>query len=60
MSSLIFLAIAVGIFLVGAMIVWFRHRDRTTFTTSIDDFSTKMGALSPDSDAASDSEWSRR
>jgi hypothetical protein len=59
MSSLIFLAIAVGIFLIGAAIVWFRHRDRTTFTTSIDEFNSKMGALSPDSDVASESDWSR-
>ena len=47
MSSLAFLAIALGVFLVGSIVVWIRHRDRTTFTTSIDEFNSEMGALSP-------------
>ena len=51
MSSLAFLAIAAGVFLIGSLVIWFRNRDRTTFTTSIDEFSSEMGALSPDSDS---------
>jgi len=50
MSSLAFLAIALGVFLVGSIVVWIRHRDRTTFTTSIDEFNSEMGALSPDAE----------
>ena len=51
MSGLAFLAIAVGVFLFGSIILWIRNRDRTTFTTSIDEFSDNMGALSPDEDS---------
>lgn len=50
MSSLLFLAIAMGVFLVGSLILWIRHRDRSTFTTSIDEFNSNMGALSPERD----------
>lgn len=53
MSGLAFLAIAVGVFLVGSIILWIRNRDRTTFTTSIDEFNSEMGALSPDEDSDS-------
>jgi hypothetical protein len=51
MSSFVFLAIAAGVFTVGCLIVWLRHRDRTTLTTSIDEFSSEMGALSPESES---------
>ena len=53
MSSLAFLAIAAGIFLLGSLILWIRNRDRTTFSTSIDEFSSEMGALSPDEESES-------
>ena len=47
MDGLIFLAIAIGVSLVGAFLLWLRTRERRSFHSSIDDFKANMGALAP-------------
>lgn len=49
MAGLIFLFVAVGVCLVGFLVLWLRHRDRTTFTSSMDRFDAEMSALRPPS-----------
>jgi hypothetical protein len=43
----IFLFVAVGVCLVGFLVLWLRHRDRTTFTSEMDRFDAEMSALRP-------------
>lgn len=52
MSALIFLGGALAIFLLFSLIAWLRHRERDNrhFGSSIDDFQSQMGMLSPDAD----------
>ena len=45
MSNVAFLLIAVGIAVVGSLIVWFRYRKPKTFMSSINDFAREMDAL---------------
>jgi len=47
-SNLIFLALAVGISIVGSLIIWYRNRKPTTFMSSIDSFQKEMTALARD------------
>lgn len=47
MAGVIFLFVAVGVCLVGFLVIWLRHRDRTTFTSSVDRFDAEMSALRP-------------
>lgn len=47
MSGVIFLFVAVGVCVVGFLVIWLRHRDRTTFTSSVDRFDAEMSALRP-------------
>ena len=47
MASVIFLFVAVGVCLIGFLVLWLRHRDRTTFTSSMDRFRAEMSALRP-------------
>lgn len=47
MGSLAFLAIGLGVFCLGATIVWFRNRERRVPDTSIDDFQSGISALGP-------------
>jgi len=47
MSNLIFLAIALGVFLVGAIIVLAVNRARTGSSSPIDEFRNEMGAIAP-------------
>lgn len=47
MSSLVFLAIAVGVSAVGSFVVWLFSRERRSFDSSIRDFQQNMGALDP-------------
>lgn len=49
MSNVAFLFIAVGIAVVGSLIVWFRYRKPKTFMSSINDFAREMDALGRDS-----------
>lgn len=51
MSALIFLGGAVVIFLLFAIVAWFRHRERAvTFESSIERFQHEMGVLAPEDD----------
>ncbi len=47
MAGVIFLFVAVGVCVVGFLVLWLRHRDRTTFTSSMDRFDAEMSALRP-------------
>ena len=51
MAGVIFLFVAVGVCVVGFLVIWLRHRDRTTFTSSVDRFDAEMSALRPPSKA---------
>ena len=44
-GNVAFLLIAVGIAVVGSMIVWLRYRKPKTFMSSINDFAREMDAL---------------
>jgi len=48
-AGVIFLFVAVGVCLLGFLLLWLRHRDRTTFTSSMDRFDAEMSALRPPS-----------
>ena len=47
MAGVIFLFVAVGVCLLGFLVLWLRHRDRTTFTSDMDRFDAEMSALRP-------------
>jgi hypothetical protein len=47
MSSLVFLAIAVGVSVLGTCLLWLFSRERRTYDSSINDFRKNMGALAP-------------
>lgn len=47
MAGVIFLFVAVGVCVVGFLVIWLRNRDRTTFTSSVDRFDAEMSALRP-------------
>jgi len=47
MSNLIFLAIALGVFVVGGVIVVIVNRVRTGSSSPIDEFRNEMGAIAP-------------
>ena len=49
MAGVIFLFVAVGVCVVGFLVIWLRHRERTTFTSSVDRFDAEMSALRPPS-----------
>ena len=49
MAGVIFLFVAVGVCVIGFLVIWLRNRDRTTFTSSIDRFDAEMSALRPPS-----------
>jgi hypothetical protein len=46
MSAIVFLLLAVGIAVVGSVIVWLRHRQPTSVESGIDSFRREMRALS--------------
>ncbi|MCB1270004.1 MAG: hypothetical protein M9942_11010 [Microthrixaceae bacterium] len=53
MSPLVFLGAALVISVIGTLVLWVRHRDTTGPDSTIDEFRSKMKALSdePGSDA---------
>ena len=59
MAGVIFLFVAVGVCVVGFLVIWLRHRDRTTFTSSVDRFDAEMSALRPPSERRSRGRWGR-
>lgn len=48
MRNVWYLAIVVGISVVGFLILWFRNRPTSTPRSSIEQFNDKMHALSPE------------
>ena len=54
-----FLFVAVGVCVVGFLVIWLRHRDRTTFTSSVDRFDAEMSALRPPSERSGRGRWHR-
>lgn len=50
MGNAAFLLIAVGLSLLGTLLLWLRNRKPKTFETSIDDFQREMKALGARSD----------
>ena len=59
MAGVIFLFVAVGVCLIGFLALWLRHRDRTTFTSSMDRFDAEMSALRPHERAGRRRRWFR-
>lgn len=59
MAGVIFLFVAVGVCVVGFLVIWLRHRDRTTFTSSVDRFDAEMSALRPPSERSGRGRWRR-
>jgi len=47
-SNLAFLLVAVGVSVVGSIVLWLRTRKPTTVGSSIDSFAREMRALAPD------------
>ena len=56
---MIFLFVAVGVCVVGFLVIWLRHRDRTTFTSSVDRFDAEMSALRPPARTGGRGRWRR-
>jgi hypothetical protein len=52
MSALVFLAIAVGLSVLGCIVLWIRHRQPSSMESGIDAFRREMSALSPSRHAA--------
>jgi hypothetical protein len=48
MSNLIYLFIALGLSILGSVILWYRHRKPTSLEAGIDEFSRELRALAPD------------
>jgi hypothetical protein len=46
MGNLVFLLGAIALSVVGSIVLWLRHREPTSFMSSIDDFQREMTALS--------------
>ena len=59
MAGVIFLFVAVGVCLVGFLVLWLRHRDRTTFTSDMDRFHAEMSALRPPRRGGRNRYWRR-
>lgn len=47
MSGLVFLVVALGVCVIGFLYLWVRHRDRSTFMSSVDRFDKELEALRP-------------
>jgi hypothetical protein len=54
-SAIVFLLIAVGVSLVGGLILWLQHRSPNTLDSGIRAFQREMDALAPPPDDESDS-----
>lgn len=48
MSNLLYLVVAVGLSIVGSLILWFRHRKPTSMEHGIQAFNNELRALAPD------------
>ena len=48
MSNLLYLVVAVGLSIVGSLILWFRHRKPTSMESGIQAFNNELRALAPE------------
>ena len=48
MSNLVYLLIALGLSVVGCLILWYRYRKPKSLEASIDEFDRGLRALAPD------------
>lgn len=47
MSNLLYLGLAIGLSIIGSLILWYRHRKPRSIESGIEDFSRELRALSP-------------
>ena len=47
MSPIVFLVVALVVCVVGFLYLWLRHRDRSTFMSSVNRFDKELEALRP-------------
>jgi len=48
MTGLAFLLVALGLSVLGSLLLWLRHRQPTSLTSGISSFRREMQALSPE------------
>ena len=60
MSNAAFLLLALGLSVVGSLLIWLLNRKPKTFMSSIDDFSREMKALGRDTDEPQNGRRRRR
>jgi len=53
-SNLLYLVVAVGLSVVGSLILWFRHRKPTSMEHGIQAFNNELRALAPEQRARRD------
>ena len=54
MNAVVFLLIALAVFVVGCGLLWYKHRSPTTLDSSIRAFQRERDALAPRDDPGSD------
>jgi hypothetical protein len=59
MANAAFLLVAIGVSIVGSLLLWLRHRKPKTFMSSIDDFQREMTALGREQDEKANGRWRR-
>ena len=60
MSNLLFLLAALGISVLGSIVLWLRARKPVTLESSVDSFAREMRALAPDAERRADGDAARR
>lgn len=50
MSSLVYLFVALGLSIIGSLILWYRHSRPKSLESGIDEFSRELRALAPKRD----------
>jgi len=54
MSNLVYLLVAVGLSVIGSLVVYYRHRRPKSLESGIDEFSRELRALAPKRDKGAD------
>jgi hypothetical protein len=52
MSNLLYLVVAVGLSVIGSLILWYRHRKPTSMEHGIQAFNNELRALAPEQRAS--------
>ncbi len=47
MSALVYLLVAIGLSVIGSLILWYRHSRPKSLESGIDEFSRELRALAP-------------